>query len=85
MLNEIAALVLDPLPSRFTMEQLEACIRDLDERGVDRAVAYETTRIIHWVAASNYSIEFAADAVSPNGSSSRPGRPRARAWRTPAS
>ncbi len=62
VLNEIAALVLDPLPSRFTMEQLEACIRDLDERGVDRAVAYETTRIIHWVAASNYSIEFATDS-----------------------
>jgi predicted GH43/DUF377 family glycosyl hydrolase len=45
------------------MDQLEAGIRDLDERGVDRAVAYETTRIIHWVAASNYTIEFAADSV----------------------
>jgi predicted GH43/DUF377 family glycosyl hydrolase len=61
-LNEIAALVLDPLPARFTMAQLESAIADLDARGVDRAVAYETARIIHWVAASNYSIEFAADS-----------------------
>lgn len=57
--NEIAALVLDTLPPRFTMAQLESAIADLDARGVDRAVAYETTRIIHWIAASNYTIEFA--------------------------
>ena len=62
VLNEIASLVLDPLPSRFELGQLEAAIKDLDERGVDRAVAYETTRIIHWVAASNYTLEFAADS-----------------------
>jgi predicted GH43/DUF377 family glycosyl hydrolase len=61
-LNEIAGLVLDPLPPRFTLEQLEAAIKDLDERGVDRAVAFETTRIIHWVAASNYTIVFAEDS-----------------------
>ncbi len=60
VLNEIAGLVLDPLPDRFTLAQLESAIRDLDEHGVDRAVAYETTRIIHWVAASNYTIEFPA-------------------------
>ncbi len=59
VLNEIAGLVLDPLPPQFTLEQLEAAIADLDRHGVDRAVAYETTRIIHWVAASNYTIEFA--------------------------
>jgi len=62
VLNEIASLVLDRLPARFTLEQLEAAIRALDDRGVDRTVAYETTRIIHWVAASNYTIEFAADS-----------------------
>ena len=60
VLNEIAGLVLDPLPARFTLAQLESAIADLDEHGVDRAVAYETTRIIHWVAASNYTIEFPA-------------------------
>ena len=62
VLNEIAGLVLDPLPPQFTLEQLEAAIVDLDRHGVDRAVAYETTRIIHWVAASNYTIEFAEES-----------------------
>ena len=61
VLNEIAGLVLDPLPAEFTLAQLESAIEDLDGYGVDRAVAYETTRIIHWVAASNYTIEFPAD------------------------
>ncbi len=62
VLNEIAGLVLDPLPPRFTLEQLEAAISDLHAGGIDRAVAYETTRIIHWVAASNYAIEFASES-----------------------
>ena len=62
VLNEIAGLVLDPLPARFTLDQLESAIADLDKHGVDRVVAYETTRIIHWVAASNYTIEFAAQS-----------------------
>ena len=62
VLNEIAGLVLDPLPARFTLSQLESAIKDLGERGVDRTLAYETTRIIHWVAASNYTIEFPAES-----------------------
>ena len=62
VLNEMAGLVLDPLPAEFTLAQLEAAIADLHAGGIDRAVAYETTRIIHWVAASNYSIEFAAES-----------------------
>jgi predicted GH43/DUF377 family glycosyl hydrolase len=62
VLNEISGFVLDPLPAKFSLEQLEAAIADLDRRGFDRAVAYETTRIIHWVAASNYRVEFDADS-----------------------
>ena len=63
VLNEMADLVLDPLPPRFTLAQLEAAISDLHAGGVDRVVAYETTRIIHWVAASNYTIKFAAESL----------------------
>jgi predicted GH43/DUF377 family glycosyl hydrolase len=59
VLNEIAGVVLDRLASHFTMPELEACIAELGEHGVDRAVAFETTRIIHWVAASNYTLRFA--------------------------
>ncbi len=84
VLNEIAGLVLDPLPADFTLAQLESAIGDLDERGVDRTVAYETTRIIHWVAASNYTIEFPAEShvservIFPSGPSESQGMEDAR-------
>ncbi len=61
--NEIAGRVLGPLPVDFTLAQLEAAIADLHAAGLDRALTYETTRIIHWVAASNYTIEFAAESL----------------------
>jgi predicted GH43/DUF377 family glycosyl hydrolase len=57
----MAGLVLDPLPRRFTLEQFEAAIADLDEREVDRTAAHEAIRIIRWLAASDYTIEFATD------------------------
>jgi predicted GH43/DUF377 family glycosyl hydrolase len=57
-LNEIAAVVLDPLGPRFTFERLETSMARFDRSGVDRAVAFETMRIIHWIAASNYSVTF---------------------------
>ncbi len=61
VLNQIARRILDPLESRFTLAQLEAAIGHLHKAGVDRAVTFETTRIIHWVAASNYTTRFAED------------------------
>jgi predicted GH43/DUF377 family glycosyl hydrolase len=63
VLNEIADLVMERLPADFSLAQLEASIRHLDDRGVDRAVAFETTRIIHWVAASNYTTTFEAASL----------------------
>lgn len=59
--DEMAGLVLDPLPRRFTLEQFEAAIADLDDRAVDLTAAHEAIRIIRWLAASDYTIEFAAD------------------------
>ncbi len=56
--NDITRLCLDPLPSHFTFEQLEAAILDLDRQGVDRAIAFQTTKIIHWLASSNYESTF---------------------------
>ena len=60
--NDITRLCLDPLPSHFTFEQLEAAILDLDRQGVDRAIAFQTTKIIHWLASSNYETTFPADS-----------------------
>ena len=60
--NEITRMCLDPLPSRFTFEELEAAILDLDRQGVDRSVAFETTKVIHWLASSNYESTFLAES-----------------------
>jgi predicted GH43/DUF377 family glycosyl hydrolase len=60
--NEIARDVLTQLPDQFTIEQVEAAIVDLDRRGIDRSIAAETTRIIHWLASSNYTLTFAPES-----------------------
>jgi predicted GH43/DUF377 family glycosyl hydrolase len=61
-LNEIASRVLDSLPSHFTLGQLEAAIQDLDQQGIDRSISAQTTRTIHWLAASNYENTFAEES-----------------------
>ena len=60
--NDITRMCLDPLPPHFTFEQLEAAIADLDRQGVDRAIAFQTTKIIHWLASSNYASTFPTDS-----------------------
>lgn len=57
-MNEIAGDILDSMADHFTIGQLEASILDLDRRGVDRSIAFETFRIIHWLASSNYSVAY---------------------------
>jgi len=60
--NDIAGMCLDPLPSQFTFEQLEAAISDLDRQGVNRTIAFQTTKIIHWLASSNYETTFPVES-----------------------
>ncbi|MEX1124743.1 MAG: glycoside hydrolase family 130 protein [Acidimicrobiia bacterium] len=57
VLNEIAALVLDLLPERFSLDQINAAIAELGHE-VDRSMAFETARTIHWLASSNYALNF---------------------------
>jgi predicted GH43/DUF377 family glycosyl hydrolase len=61
-LNDLAAGILGTLSDRFTIDQVESAIAEFDRRGVDRSMAYETTRIIHWLASSNYTVEFAGSS-----------------------
>ncbi len=61
-MNEIASGVLDCLSDHFTIEQVEAAILDLDRQGMDRSIAFETTRIVHWLASSNYKVSFVEDS-----------------------
>ncbi|MGB5702341.1 MAG: hypothetical protein WBM48_05965, partial [Polyangiales bacterium] len=60
--NEIAAAVLDALPDRFGLEQLETMIREVDQHHGHRPEAAHVTRTIHWLASSNYESSFSADS-----------------------
>ncbi|HEX9640140.1 MAG TPA: glycoside hydrolase family 130 protein [Candidatus Krumholzibacteria bacterium] len=60
--NEVAERVLDFLPERFTLEQLEVAIRDVDRERGDWPGAAQATRTIHWLASSNYESSFAASS-----------------------
>ncbi len=60
-MNDIARMCLDTLGSHFSFGQLEEAIDDLDRRGIDHAVSSPTTRIIHWLASSNYDTVFPTD------------------------
>ncbi len=60
-LNDVARMCLDSLGSHFSFEQLRHSIDDLDRRGIENTVSFPTTRIIHWLASSNYDTVFPMD------------------------
>ena len=47
--NGIAAIVLDALPDRFTLEQLETMIREVGQQHGHRPDTEHVTRTIHWL------------------------------------
>ncbi len=57
-LNDLARMVMARLGPRFTISELETALRALDEEGVDRVLSVETSHILHWLASSNYRVEF---------------------------
>lgn len=54
---DIASQVCDPLPDRFSLADLDVVLPHLDVRGAP-ADAFESVRLIHWLASSNYRLEF---------------------------
>jgi predicted GH43/DUF377 family glycosyl hydrolase len=53
--NQITSHVLDSLPDRFSFDELERSLALLDEkRVVPQVIAFETVKIIHLLASSNY-------------------------------
>lgn len=60
-MNDVARMCLDALGSQFSFGQLQDAIDDLDRRGIEANVAIPTTRIIHWLASSNYDTAFPMD------------------------
>lgn len=59
-LNDVSRMVLDRLDSGFTITDLEEAIRTLEAQGIDRTISFETRRILHWLASSNYLVSFPA-------------------------
>ena len=84
MLNEIEEQVLARLENRFTMAELEAAIAAIAEDGVERSISGETTRVLHWLASSNYRTSFPASSdiservLFPSGSTESHGMEDAR-------
>jgi predicted GH43/DUF377 family glycosyl hydrolase len=61
--NEIAAHVLDPLPERFTFDELEHSLTVLEAKHTfPPAIAFETCKIIHLLASSNYLAVYPHDS-----------------------
>ncbi len=59
---EVAAAVLEPLPDDFTLEQLEAGIRAVNDDHELTGDATHATRTLHWLASSNYESSFEPDS-----------------------
>ena len=63
--NQISSQIIDPLPEQFRLDELETQLACFDQRQVSLAMSYETIKMIHWLASSNYTLVFAkSSAVS---------------------
>jgi predicted GH43/DUF377 family glycosyl hydrolase len=63
--NDITATVLAALPDRFSLDQLETVILEVDQQHSpqpDAESVAQATRTIHWLASSNYESSFAPDS-----------------------
>jgi predicted GH43/DUF377 family glycosyl hydrolase len=71
--NAVQAHVLSRLGDRFTLAELELAIVAIDGEGIERSISGETTRLMHWLASSNYRLAFPSSAdiservLFPNG------------------
>jgi predicted GH43/DUF377 family glycosyl hydrolase len=61
--NELAWSVLERLPTRFTLGELEHSLAHLEQDGPPHAITYETAKIMRLLAASNYITTFPADSA----------------------
>jgi predicted GH43/DUF377 family glycosyl hydrolase len=60
--NELAWVVLDRLPERFTLAELEQSLGSLERDGPPHAISFETAKIMRVLAASSYVATFPADS-----------------------
>lgn len=60
--KDAAQQVIEPLPERFTLGQLETRIREVEETLRGDQGARQVVRTIHWLASSNYESTFHGDS-----------------------
>ena len=71
--NQIASLVLHPLPDQFSFDELERTLKLIDTKCAPPIIAQETIKIIHLLASSNYMVvypresEIAERVIYPSG------------------
>lgn len=58
VLPDIVALLLESVGPSFTAQDLDRSLATIEARGVGPALAFETARIVRWIAASNYSVSY---------------------------
>jgi predicted GH43/DUF377 family glycosyl hydrolase len=60
--NEVSQSVLDPLPERFSFDELMRAVASVKSSHIASAMSRETLERIHWLATSNYEISFSPDS-----------------------
>lgn len=58
VINEVEAHVLSRLADDFTIADLDAAIVAFGGEGIEPSMSGETTRLLHWLASSNYAVAF---------------------------
>jgi len=61
-MDDIARACLDALPPHFTLDRLEDALGGIERQGIDHSVWAHTTKVIHWLASSNYNTLFPTDS-----------------------
>jgi predicted GH43/DUF377 family glycosyl hydrolase len=61
MINEVVNRVVSRLGERFTIAELDAAIAAVDADGIERSLSGETTRLLQWLASSNYRVAFPSE------------------------
>ena len=62
--RQIANPILANLPEKFTYDDLAAVLPSLEVQAAYPVSAFETIRLIHWLASSNYRLEFSDGPLS---------------------
>jgi predicted GH43/DUF377 family glycosyl hydrolase len=61
-INQLSSSVLERLKPKFTLEELESSLAELETNGSPPAIWFETAKIIRVLASSNYVTTFPADS-----------------------